>query len=124
MIGSIVFCIVAVSIIASFFLAWFFYQKARDKERMYLLEKGEKLEDIFQIQNRNKFKFIFPWLKLGIVTCGLSFSFLVIAFLIRYLENDLELFKGFLITFIIGICLGTSLLINHFISKNRKSKHG
>jgi hypothetical protein len=121
MIGSIVFCVITVSIVASFFLAWLFYQKARDKERMYLLEKGEKLEDIFQIQNRNKFKFIFPWLKMGVVTTGLSFAFLVIAFLVRYLENDVELFMGFLITFIVGICLGVSLLINHFIGKRPKS---
>jgi len=124
MIESIIFCIIAVSIIAAFFFAWFFYQKARDKERMYLLEKGEKLEDIFLIQQKNRFKFIFPWLKLGIVTSGLSLAFLIIALFIRYFENDHELFKGFLITFIIGSCLGVSFLINHFISKNRTDQHG
>ncbi len=120
MIGSIVFCIISLAIVAAVFMAWFFYQKARNRERMYLLEKGEKLEDIFLIQNQNKFKFIFPWLKLGVVTTGLSISFLALAFLVRYLENDLELFKGLLITFIVSICLGISLLINHFISKSRK----
>lgn len=120
MIESITFCIISVAIIAAFFLAWFFYQKARDKERMYLLEKGEKLEDILLIQQKNKFTFIFPWLKLGVVSVGMSFSFLCIAFLIKYLENDLELFKGFLISFIIGISLGISFIVNHFISKKRK----
>lgn len=119
MFESIVFSVIAVSIIAAFFLAWFFYQKARNSERMYLLEKGEKLEDIYYLQKRNQFKFLFPWLKLGVVTSGLSLSFLGIAFLIQFLENDKELFKGFLITFVIGICLGVSFLINHFIGMKR-----
>ncbi|MEM6831883.1 MAG: hypothetical protein AAF551_15340 [Bacteroidota bacterium] len=122
MIGPIVFCIISVAIVAAVFLAWFFYQKARDRERMYLLEKGEKLEEIFLIQKRNKFKFIFPWLKLGVVSSGMSLSFLIIAFLIKYLENGLELFKGFLITFIIGSCLGVSFIINHFLGKNRQNE--
>ena len=87
MIESIVFCIVAVSIIASFFMAWFFYHKARDKERMYLLARGDKLEDIFKAQERNKLKFTFPWFKLGVVTSGLSLSFLIIAYVVRYLDK-------------------------------------
>ena len=124
MIGLIIFCIISVAIIAAIFLAWHFYQKARDKERMYLLEKGEKLENIILTQNNNKFKFIFPWLKLGVMSIGMSFSFLVIAFLVKYLENDLELFKGFLITFIVGMCLGISSIINYFISKNQENQHG
>ena len=119
MIGSIIFCIISVAIIAAFFFAWFFYQQARDHERMYLLEKGEKLEDIISMQHRNRFRFEFPWLKLGVVFIGMSVAFLIIAFLIRKLENDQELFKGFLITFIIGSCLGVSFMINHFIKKQK-----
>ncbi len=121
MIQSIVFCIVAVSAIVALFLAWYFYQQARDKERMFLIEKGEKFEDILKAQKENKFKFIFPWLQLGIVTNSLSIAFLIIAFIVRWLENDQELFKGFLITFIIGICLSASLFIIHFISKKNKN---
>ncbi len=124
MIQSIIFCIIAVSFITALYLAWHFYQKARDKERMILIEKGEKLEDIFLIQKKNKFEFIFPWLKLGVVITGVSFSFLAIAFLILWLEDDRELFKGFLITFILGFSLGASLLVNHFISKRAKRKNG
>ena len=114
MVGPIVFCIIVLSIIIAFLLAWLFYQKARDQERMYLLEKGEKLEEIIEIQKRNKFRFVFPWLKLGIVTLGVSVAFLLIAL---FLEDDPELFKGFLITFIIGTCLGISQLVNHFIDQ-------
>ncbi len=124
MIESIVLGIIAVSFIAALFLAWHFYQQARNKERMVLIEKGESLEEIFNIQKRNKFEFVFPWLKLGVVTTGMSISFLAIAFLILWLEGDQELFKGFLITFIIGFCLGISLLINHFIGKRQKEENG
>lgn len=124
MIELIVFCIISVSIIAAFFMAWLFYQKARDKERMYLLKKGEKLEDILQIQRRNHFRFSFPWLRLGVITSGLSIAFLLIAFLILHLERDQELFKGFLITFIIGLCIGVSLIVNHFIGDRRRDKDG
>lgn len=124
MLKLIVICIIALSGIAALFLAWFFYQQARDKERMVLIERGEKLEDIYHLQKRNKFQFVFPWLKLGIITIGMSFAFLAIAFLILFLENDAELFKGFCITFILGFCLGSSLLINHFISKRGKAKNG
>ncbi len=122
MIESVIFCIIVVAIIAAVFLAWYFYQRARDKERLYLLEKGEKLEDIFYTQNRNKFRFIFPWLKLGVLSTGMSFSFLLIAFLIKHLENDMELFKGFLITFIIGFCLGISAITNHFVGRKHKNE--
>lgn len=124
MISSIVLGVIAVSIIAAIFLAWFYYQKARDSERMYLMEKGEKLEDIFKIQKSNKLKFIFPWLKLGVVTIAMSLSFLAIAFLVLWLENDRELFKGFLITAILGGSLGISLMVNHFVGKSEKNTHG
>lgn len=124
MVETIAFCVIAVAFIAALFLAWHFYQQARNKERMVLIERGENLEEIFNIQKRNKFEFIFHWLKLGVVTTGLSFSFLAIAFLILWLENDRELFKGFLITFTIGFCLGASLIINHFVSKAEKHKDG
>ncbi|MEM9299219.1 MAG: DUF6249 domain-containing protein [Bacteroidota bacterium] len=124
MVETIVFCVISVAFITALFLAWHFYQQARNKERMALIEKGENLEEIFNIQKRNKFEFVFPWLKLGVVTTGLSFSFLAIAFLILWLENDKELFKGFLITFTIGFCLGVSLLINHFVSKSEKRQDG
>jgi len=116
----IVFCMIVITAIVALFFAWFFYQAARDKERMFLMEKGEKLEDILRTQKENGFKFIFPWLNLGIVTLSLSISFLIIAFIVRWLENDQELFKGFLMTFIIGICLCISLFVIHFINKNHK----
>lgn len=121
MIESIVFCIVVIAAITALFLAWYFYQKARDKERIFLIEKGEKFSDILKAQKENRIKFVFPWLKMAIITSSLSIAFLVIAFIISYLDNDQELFKGFLITFVIGFCLSISLFIVNFISKKEQN---
>lgn len=108
----------------AFLFAWLYFQKAKYRERMHLIEKGVDLEDVLKFQKRNKIKLVFPYLKLSIVIIGLSVSFLGIAFLVRFLEQDLELFKGFLITFIIGLCLGTSFLLIHFMNTNNKNNNG
>lgn len=117
----VVFCVIALACIAAIFLAWHFYQQARNRERMVLIERGDKLDEIIGVQKADKFEFVFPWLKIGVVLVGLSTSFLLIGFFIKWLENDMELFKGFLITFIIGACLGVSCIMNHWIG-NRASK--
>ena len=117
---SIIFCIVAVTTIIALFLAWFFYQKARDKERIYLIERGDSFSDILKAQKENRIIFLFPWSKLAIVTLSLSIAFSAISFLVLYLENDKELFKGFLITAIIGICLSISFFIILFLSKKKE----
>lgn len=124
MFALIIVSIIAGLIIGALFLAWYFYQDARNKERMYLLEKGEELHKITETQKKNKFRFVFPWLQLGVVTTGLSISFLGIAVLVKYLENDQELFKGFIITFLIGISLGLSFIINHFVSRSTRDSNG
>ena len=49
---------------AAVFLAWYFYLKARNKERMALIESGK---DVSEIYSKQEIKFKFPWLKLGII---------------------------------------------------------
>ena len=120
MIEAIVFCIIAVSAIAALFFGWIFYQKARDKERIYLIERGEKLSDILEAQKENRIKFIFPWFQLAIVTSSLSIAFIIIAFIVRYLENDQELFKGFLITSVIGILVSIAFFTINSIGKKKR----
>lgn len=121
MIQAIVFCIVAVAAITALFFAWYFYQQAQNKERMFLLKKGVDFEDILKAQKENRFKFSLPWLKLGIITISTSISFLIIALIIRFRTEDEELFTGFLITFTIGICLSVALFVIHLIDKKRNS---
>ena len=116
---AIVFCIVAITAILTLFFGWLFYQKAREKERNYLIEKGERFADILKAQKEYGIKFIFPWLQLAIVTIGLSIAFLIIAFIILHIDNDRELFKGFLITCVIGFCLSFSFFTINYISKKR-----
>ena len=121
--GSLlIFCVIALSCIAALLLAWIFYQQARNRERMVLIEKGEDLESIFQIQQDNQFKFVFPWLKLGVVVMGMSFAFLLVGFFILWFDYDTELFKGFIITAILGFCLGSSFIINHFLSHKEEER--
>lgn len=122
MISLIIACIISVTAIAALFFAWYFYLQARNKERMELIDRGEKLEDIFRLQQKNRFKFMFPWLKVSVVILGMSISFLLIGLYFVILENEPGKAKGFYITFIIGICLGISCMINHFIKKRNTNK--
>lgn len=117
MTSLIIACIISVAAITALFFAWYFYLQARNKERMELIDRGEKLEDIFRLQRKNRFKFIFPWLKTSTVILGMSISFLLIGLYIYFQEDDPDKAKSFYITFIIGICLGISCMINHFINK-------
>lgn len=56
---------------AAVFLAWYFYLKARNKERMALIEGGKDVSEIF---SRQEIKFRFPWLKLGMLFTGVGFG--------------------------------------------------
>jgi hypothetical protein len=112
----IVYCVITVSLIAAFFFAWFFYQQARDKERLVLIEKGESLDEVFRKQQKNRIQFSFPWLKLGNVILGLSMGFGLISIYFMNADND-ELFEGFFLTFIIGMSLGIPMIVNHLIQK-------
>ena len=115
---AIVYCIITVSLIAAFFFAWFFYQQARNKERMALIEKGESLDEIFKRQQKNQIRFSFPWLKLGNVILGLSLGFGLISIYFMKGHNH-QLFEGFFLTFIIGMSLGIPMIVNHLIQKKR-----
>jgi ABC-type nitrate/sulfonate/bicarbonate transport system permease component len=114
----IVYCVITVALIAAFFFAWFFYQQARNKERMILIEKGESLDEIFRKQRNNQIRFSFPWLKLGNVILGLSFGFGLISIYFMNMQNH-ELFQGFFITFIIGMSLGIPMIVNHVIQRKK-----
>ena len=116
---AITITIVLVTLIAAFFFGWYFYQQAKNKERTMLIERGDKLEDIFLVQKKNKFKFVFPWLKFGVITLSMSIAFLGIGLVLRA-HGDLHGFNGFLRPFIIGICLAAGMFTNYFISRNSK----
>src|ERR1035437_2875064 len=56
------------------FLTWFFIHKAREKERLLLIEKGV---DLSKLPISGKFRISFPWLKLGIIVTSTSFGLLL-----------------------------------------------
>jgi uncharacterized membrane protein YsdA (DUF1294 family) len=62
-----------ISLFAGVFFAWFFYLKARTKERTALIEKAAEGIDMTAIFDRKKrnWRFSFPWLKLGIIIVGI-----------------------------------------------------
>jgi len=66
---------------AAVFLAWYFYLKARNKERMALIESGK---DVSEIYSKQEIKFKFPWLKLGLIVVGIGFGLGVFVFLYAF----------------------------------------
>ncbi len=117
---AITITIILVTLIAAIFFGWYFYQQAKNKERIMLIERGDKLEDIFLVQKKNKFRFVFPWLKFGVITLSMSIAFLGIGLVLKQ-QGDQYSFIGFLRPFIIGLCLSIGMFINHFINKKQKS---
>jgi len=106
---------------AAILLAWIFYLKARNKERMALIEKGADVSDIYTTQ---EVTFRFPWLKIGIIITGISIGVsLVILLLIMFPDNDvisngigpLMIISGFLFG-------GIAMIISHFIDRSRKKE--
>ena len=73
---------------AAVFLAWYFYLKARNKERMALIESGK---DVSEIYSKQEIKLRFPWLKLGIIGTGMAFGFLVAFFILEIGLKELQL---------------------------------
>lgn len=124
MANSIIFGIISLLIVVSLFLSNFYYQKARDRERMFLLEQGCGMEELLDFQKRSKVRFSFPWIKVGVISVFLSVAFTAVGFLVLFLEGDEELFKGFLISAILGFFLGTSFIANHLISNKNQINDG
>jgi len=76
----VIFAILVAIFLTGLFLAWFFSHRARVKERMMLIEKGIDISNLPQI-GEFKFKFKFPWLKIGIVITGAAFGVVLGGFL-------------------------------------------
>ncbi len=114
-----------ISLFAGIFLAWYFYLKAKQKERLALIEKVSEgidfskfdFANFFERPNKRQFKFRFPWLKLGIlifsITFGLSIG--VILWKIDKVPNDFIPILGFMFG-------GLGMIAAHFADKKEDSK--
>ncbi len=105
-------------------LAWYFYIKAKNKERLALIEKGT---DVSKIYSNQEVPFRFPWLKLGIVITGVSLgvSIIVILYLMDPHNDVLSDAAGPLM--LIAGCLfgGIAMIISHLVTRaGEKKKNG
>ena len=103
---------------AAVFLGWHFYLKARNKERMLLIEKGK---DVSEIYSKREIKFRFPWLKLGIILTGFSFGWLVafisVFIFMKEFLNGSYIKNEPLILGIIFLFTAVSILVAYFADK-------
>jgi len=102
-------------------LAWYFYLKARNKERMALIEKGADVSDIY---SKQEVTFRFPWLKFGIIFTGIGIGVSLVV-LLHIMMPHIELLQDGLIVFMIifGVLFGgIAMIIAHFADKPRKKE--
>ena len=104
---------------AAVFLGWYFYLKARNKERMALIERDK---DVSEIYAKREIRFRFPWLKLGIILTGFSIGWLTAASVIILtdiikLRDEQPFAMG-----IVFLFTSISILIAYFADKPKTKK--
>jgi len=98
------------------FLTWFFIHKAREKERLLLIEKGV---DLSKLPISEKFKISFPWLKLGIIVTSISTGVLLGALLMPlYGHEKADLFMP-IFMFLFG---GIGFILASILDKPKEQK--
>ena len=106
---------------AAILLAWIFYLKARNKERMALIEKGA---DVSEIYSKQEVTSHFPWLKLGIIITGISIGVLLEILLFIMFPDNAMISEGvYVLMIVLGFFFGgIAMIISHFIDKPRKKE--
>lgn len=100
--------------IATIFFGWYFYIRARNKERMSLIEKGK---DVSEIYAKREIKFRIPWLKLGIISTGFSIGWLVAATLAEFVLSVNHIDQQPFIMGTIFLFTAVSVIIAYFADK-------
>lgn len=96
-------------------LAWYFYLKARNKERMALIEKGA---DVSQIYSRQEVKIKFPWLKIGILITGIALGVVAVAIFSLSIDSSKVRMDTGPFVLMGGILFGgISMIIAHFVDR-------
>ena len=102
---------------AAIILGWYFYIKARNKERMSLIEKGK---DVSEIYSKREIKFQVPWLKIGVILTGFSLGWLA-AFIVSEVLTSAKIIRTYsdapLIMGIIFLFTAISILVAYFVDK-------
>ncbi|MCH8494948.1 MAG: hypothetical protein LAT57_04860 [Balneolales bacterium] len=95
------------------FLAWYFSNRSKEKERLLLIEKGVDLSELLPAPKKS---FSFPWLKMGVLITGISIG-LLIDFTIRsfgFMTGDPPV--------VMLLFAGLSMILAHFWGKNDTRK--
>jgi len=92
------------------FLTWYYYHKAKTKERLILLERNIDLSELIKKEQQ----FNFPWLKVGILLTGIGIAFGLQAILVRLSVTDEPLYL-----FVLFVCGGISLIIANYVDRRK-----
>ena len=101
---------------ASIFLGWYYFLKARNKERMALIERDK---DVSEIYAKREFRLRFPWLKLGmlITGIGLGLTFAVLLSSDPMWAETIRKTDGAAIIAMMLLFGGISMVIAHYIDR-------
>lgn len=119
---DVMMAIIWLGFFAAVFLGWYFYIKARNKERMSLIEQGKDVSEIYQ---KREIKFQFPWLKVGIIFTGFSFGWLT-AFILTEILIARDIMRSYndapLIMGVIFLFTAVSIIVAYFVDKPKTKK--
>lgn len=104
-----------IAFFAAITLSYIYYIRARNRERLALIEKGTDAPDAFREKK-------FPWLKIGIVITGVSIGvLLVIIILFAAPEKSIIRDAILLLMVVSGLIFGgISMIIAHFVDRKNK----
>jgi hypothetical protein len=110
---SIIVGLTFISAFAALFFAWYFYLKAKQKERMALIEKASEGIDASKLFATPKKRNYSIWLKLGILIFSISVGLLLGS--ISNLRTEYIPLFGFMFG-------GLGMIAGHFAGKKEEEK--
>ncbi|MDZ7738849.1 MAG: DUF6249 domain-containing protein [Bacteroidales bacterium] len=104
-----------IAFFAAITLSYIYYIRARNRERLALIEKGSDAPDAFREKK-------FPWLKIGIVITGVSIGVLLVIIILFAAPDNSEIRDAILILMVVSglIFGGISMIIAHFVDRRNK----
>lgn len=114
---TIITAILFIFFLTGLFFTWFFIHKAKVKERMLLIEKGV---DLNNLPKTTRFKFIFPWFKIGFLIASISFGCLLGVLLMdKPFFHSIREGLPVILMFMFG---GIGMILAYFLDKSKEQK--
>ena len=104
---------------AAVFFAWYFYLKARNKERMALIERDK---DVSEIYSKQEIRIRVPWLRIGLLVTGVGLGYIVaivismVPFMNTFMREAGEVIPISAMIFFGGI----GIILGHYLDKTKK----